>query len=55
MDLNYFIRECEADISKAKIYNYNIQLRQKTILLNLLLELKEHRKAFGLSYLDGKE
>jgi len=53
MNLNTMINDVETEISKAKIFNNIHQLKKQKILLNLLLELKEHRKHYNLSYLNG--
>ena len=49
--LEAFINDIEIEISKAKIYRNFHQLKKQKILLNLLLELQEHRKIHNITHL----
>ena len=49
--LELLINEASQELSKAKIYNNKFAEDRAKVLLAHLLELKEHRKAFGLDKL----
>jgi len=49
--LKTFIIDTETEVSKAKIYQNWNQLKKQKILLNLLLELQEHRKIHNITHL----
>jgi len=55
MTLNDWINEIEDSVSKAKIYGNEFVEKRNTQLLALLLELREHRKAFGIDELLERE
>ena len=49
------IMELESEISKARIYNNKMVEKEANLMLAFLLELKEHRKAFGLDKILSEE
>jgi len=42
------IAELEMEISRARVYNNKMVEEEASLMLAFLLELQEHRKAFGL-------
>jgi hypothetical protein len=46
--LDQLIEKAQREITKARVYNSPLLEKENTILLAHLLELQEHRKAFGL-------
>ena len=48
ISIESLIEETSQELSKAKIYNNKLAEERARVLLAHLLELKEHRKAFGL-------
>ena len=52
MTLDNYIYNIQMDIKQCEIYNHQYLAKEKKILLAMLLELKEHRKTLGISFLD---
>ena len=46
--LDQLIEKVQKEITKARVYNSPLLEKENIILLAHLLELREHRKAFGL-------